>query len=296
MSALAAGSFIQRYQVEKVLGSGAFGIVYLASHKALGYQVVIKEYLPQALATRVNGQVVPLNNSVAEVYQQSLQRFTLECETLLTLNHANIVYVYDCFYAAGTAYMIMQYETGSTLWQSYVNQLQQQQQPFSWSQLTKVLPGVFAGLHYMHQRQIVHRDIKPGNIFLRAGDVIHPLLIDFGAVKQAGGYVSQYAQNTPAYSALEQEYGIHPIGPWTDVHALGVMIAELLTTQRPQTAYERQQAVSTGQADSITQLLQYISQHCNAVVADALYCATRLDPTQRFQSINDFKLALPAFA
>ena len=148
----------------------------------------------------------------------------------------------------------------------------------------------------MHQRQIVHRDIKPGNIFLRAGGAVHPLLIDFGAVKQAGGYISQYAQSTPAYSALEQEYGIHPIGPWTDVHALGVMIAELLTTQRPQTAYERQQAVSAGQADSITQLLQYISQHCDTVVADALYCATRLDPTQRFQSINDFKLALPAFA
>ncbi|GGW73391.1 serine/threonine-protein kinase [Alishewanella tabrizica] len=296
MSALAAGCSIHRYLIEQVLGSGAFGIVYLAQHKSLGYQVVIKEYLPQALAARVNGEVMPLNATVTEVYQQSLQRFALECETLLTLNHDNIVYVYDCFYASGTAYMVMHFETGSTLWQSYVGQVQQQQRPFNWQQLAKVLPGVFAGLHYMHQRQIVHRDIKPGNIFLRAGAVVHPLLIDFGAVKQAGGYASQYAQNTPAYSALEQEYGIYPIGPWTDVHALGVMIIELLTMQRPDTAYQRQQAVTAGLDDPISQQLRYLATLTDAGVVHALYGATRLDPAQRIQSIYDFKAALPAFA
>ncbi|WP_333609219.1 serine/threonine protein kinase [Arsukibacterium sp.] len=295
MSALSPGSLIHRYEVEQVLGAGAFGIVYLARHKSLGYQVVIKEYLPEALACRLDGQVLAKSAAVAEIYHESLQRFTLECETLLKLDHDNIVFVYDCFYASGTAYMVMQYESGTTLWQHYATQVQQQQQPFSWWQLSQILPGVFAGLHYMHQRQIVHRDIKPGNIFLRTGTKVHPLIIDFGAVKQAGGYVSQYAQNTPAYCALEQEYGIHPIGPWTDIHALGVMMAELLTMHRPQTAYQRQQALLAGEADSMSQLLLYISDQGDARLAEALYFATRLDPTERFQSISDFKAALPTF-
>ena len=295
MSALAPGDRIHRYIVEQVLGSGAFGIVYLCRHVSLGYQVVIKEYLPQALASRVNGKVVAKSADVAEVYNESLHRFTLECETLLRLDHANIVLVYDCFYDAGTAYMVMHYEVGNTLWQYYSAQVQQYQQAYSWWQLAEVLPGVFAGLQYMHQRSIVHRDIKPGNIFLRSGHTVHPLLIDFGAVKQSGGYVSQYAQNTPAYCALEQEYGVHPIGPWTDIYALGVMITELVTGQRPDPAFARQQAMAKGQQDSMTTLLTQVHQQQNERLAEALYYATQLDATKRFQTIGDFKAALPAF-
>ena len=293
MSELQPGHSIHRYEILKVLGSGAFGVVYLVQHKSLGYQVVIKEYLPRTLAQRVQGKVVPLQANVEEVFEQSLLRFKQECETLLTLNHPNIVYVYDCFYDGGTAYMVMHRETGNTLWESYAEQVQQQQRPLKWKQLERILPGVLEGLTYMHQRELVHRDIKPGNIFLRAGTQIHPLLIDFGAVKVGRGFSSAYAQNTPVYAALEQDYDIHPIGPWTDVHALGVMLTELLTGQRPLSAYERQQQVAAGASDPILPLISAIADSEGTALAQALLQATQLHPQQRLQSIEQFQRALP---
>lgn len=293
MSELQPGHSIHRYEILKVLGSGAFGVVYLVQHKSLGYQVVIKEYLPRTLAHRVQGKVVPLQENVEEVFEQSLLRFKQECETLLTLNHPNIVYVYDCFYDGGTAYMVMHRETGNTLWESYAEQVQQQQRALQWQQLKRILPGVLEGLSYMHHRELVHRDIKPGNIFLRAGAQIHPLLIDFGAVKVGRGFSSAYAQNTPVYAALEQDYDIHPIGPWTDVHALGVMLTELLTGQRPLSAYERQQQVATGATDPILTLISAIADSEGTALAQALQQATQLHPQQRLQTIEQFQRALP---
>lgn len=293
MSELQPGSRIHRYEILKVLGSGAFGVVYLVQHVSLGYQVVIKEYLPRTLAHRVQGRVVPLQANVEEVFEQSLLRFKQECETLLTLNHNNIVYVYDCFYDGGTAYMVMHRETGNTLWESYAEQVQQQQRALRWQQLAKIMPGVLQGLAYMHQRELIHRDIKPGNIFLRAGSQIHPLLIDFGAVKVGRGFSSAYAQNTPVYAALEQDYDIHPIGPWTDVHALGVMLTELLTGQRPLSAYERQQQVAAGNVDPIMALIADIAEREGTALAQALVQATQLHPQQRIQTIEQLQRALP---
>ena len=293
MSELQPGSSIHRYEILKVLGSGAFGVVYLVQHKTLGYEVVIKEYLPRTLAHRVGGKVVPLQANVEDIFEQSLLRFKQECETLLTLNHRNIVYVYDCFYDGGTAYMVMHKESGNTLWESYSEHIQQQQRALSWAQLAPVLPGVFDGLSYMHERELVHRDIKPGNIFLRAGNQIHPLLIDFGAVKVGRGFSSAYSQNTPVYAALEQDYDIHPIGPWTDIHALGVMLTELLTGERPLSAYERQQQMSQGHGDPICELIQAIRQREGATIANALMLATQLHPAQRLQSIEQLQSVLP---
>ncbi|WP_127348074.1 serine/threonine protein kinase [Pseudidiomarina mangrovi] len=292
MSELQPGSSIHRYEIIKVLGSGAFGVVYLVRHKSLDYQVVIKEYLPRTLAHRVQGKVVPLQANVETIFEQSLLRFKQECETLLTLNHPNIVYVYDCFYDGGTAYMVMHKESGNTLWESYAEQVQQQQRALAWRQLQPIMPGVLSGLQYMHERELIHRDIKPGNIFLRAGQRIHPLLIDFGAVKVGKGFSSAYAQNTPVYAALEQDYDIHPIGPWTDVHAIGVMLTELLTGQRPLSAYERQQQVAAGVTDPIVTIIDEIAAREGAQLAQALLHATQLHPQQRLQTIEQLQRAL----
>lgn len=292
MSALPIGSKIHRYEIIQVLGSGGFGVVYLARHRSLGYQVVIKEFLPQSLACRTEQGVMPLNADVEPIFRNSLQKFTTECTTLLQLDHPNIVYVYDCFYDNGTAYMLMHYEIGNTLWQSYCDQFTRSNQPFSWPQLHSILPGVFSGLHYMHQRQLVHRDIKPSNIFLRAGTKLHPLIIDFGAVKSSGGFVSQYAQKTECYAAIEQESHLFPIGPWTDIHALGVLMLELLTTQRPLPAFKRQLTVAAAQQDPIKEQLDSICSWYGSQLADILQCATQLDPTKRFQDIPSFSNAL----
>lgn len=292
MSALQPGQSIHRYEIMQVLGTGAFGVVYLVRHRSLGYQVVIKEYLPQSLVQRIQGQVVPSLAQHAEVYEQSLHRFVQECETLLRLDQENIVYVYDCFYDHGTAYMVMHYERGNTLWQSYADQVQRREQPLSWRQLAPIVPGVLDGLAYMHRHELVHRDIKPGNIFLRAGERIHPIIIDFGAVKVGRGFISAYAQATPVYAAIEQEFDVHPIGPWTDIHAVGVMLAELLTGQRPLSAYERQQVMAQGMTDPIQSILQQVAQREGRRLASALHDATLLAAEQRTASIEQLRRAL----
>lgn len=293
-AALHPGQTIQRYVIERVLGKGGFGVVYLARHETLEYQVVIKEYLPKGLARRVaDGRVEPVSPAAAEAFQQSLLKFRQECEALLTLDHPNIVYVYDCFFALGTAYLVMHREVGCTLWDRFAGQIQAEQTPLSWQQLSACLPGVFAGLEYIHSRRLVHRDIKPGNIFLREGGFASPLLIDFGAVKFTGGFVSRHAQNTPIYAALEQEYDISPIGPWTDIHALGVTMIELLTGNRPDTAYDRQEIQNRTGQDALLPFLNQINAHYGGVVADALKGATELSPESRFQTVADFRSALP---
>lgn len=294
-AALHPGQKIQRYVIERVLGMGGFGVVYLAFHETLEYQVVIKEYLPKGLARRVEGgRVEPVSSAAADPFQQSLLKFRKECEALLMLEHPNIVYVYDCFFALGTAYLVMHREVGCTLWERFASQMQTEQSPISWAQLSASLPGILAGLEYIHSRRLVHRDIKPGNIFLRDSMFASPLLIDFGAVKFTGGFVSRYAQNTPIYAALEQEYDLFPIGPWTDIHALGITMIELLTGSRPGTAYERQDdQVKTGQ-DSLLPFLSQIAAGYGSAVAEALRDATVLSPEFRFQSVADFRSALPA--
>ncbi|GAB2674689.1 serine/threonine protein kinase [Aliiglaciecola aliphaticivorans] len=290
---LQPGNRIHRYVIEKVLGSGGFGVVYLAQHASLEYRVVIKEYLPNQIAHRVDGVVKPFMADLVQVYETALQQFKHECETLLTLDHENIVYVYDCFYEAGTAYMVMHQEIGNTLWESYVQQVETYNQPFTWQQVGAVLPGVMAGLDYLHQQNLVHRDMKASNVFLRSGSELHPILIDFGAVKVAGGYVSQQAQNTQSYAALEQEYNVFPIGPWTDIHALGVMIIELLTGQRPIKAFDRHTQSGNGGSDPILMLLEQVAHYCGEDLANALFYATQLQPEHRYQNISEFKAALP---
>ena len=115
--ALVAGSQLHTYIVLKVLGSGAFGITYLAEHIHFGSQHVIKEYLPDS-GVRVQGLTVQAKSSSdQEIFNWGLNGFFNEAKLLYGLNHPNVVKVTDLFEANGTAYFVMPYLRGITLHQ-----------------------------------------------------------------------------------------------------------------------------------------------------------------------------------
>ena len=159
--ALVAGSQLHTYIVLKVLGSGAFGITYLAEHIHFGSQHVIKEYLPDS-GVRVQGLTVQAKSSGdQEIFNWGLNGFFNEAKLLYGLSHPNVVKVTDLFEANGTAYFVMPYLRGITLHQW----IKEHPNP-SENELAGIFIPLLEGLKYIHERQLLHRDIKPENIFI----------------------------------------------------------------------------------------------------------------------------------
>ncbi len=292
MRILPNGSQIARYEVVRAIGEGAFGVVYLARHISLGYEVAIKEYIPTIFATRTPTGVVPISPEFQQEFQLALDKFIEESELLAQLDHPNIVQVYDCFIERGTAYMVMQYQTGVSIFNSYLEHHKRFQRAFTFDELKPILPGIFKGLAYMHRLSLVHRDIKPSNIFIGAKGRLHPMIIDFGTAKVSGGINSHYSPSTEGYAGLEQETPIYPLGPWTDVHAVGVMMTVLLTGEPPVSAQARQQALYKSQFDPMENPLHKISIQYGKAFAKVLSRSIALEPSNRFQDIPSFSNAL----
>ena len=143
--ALVAGSQLHTYIVLKVLGSGAFGITYLAEHIHFGSQHVIKEYLPDS-GVRVQGLTVQAKSSGdQEIFNWGLNGFFNEAKLLYGLSHPNVVKVTDLFEANGTAYFVMPYLRGITLHQW----IKEHPNP-SENELAGIFIPLLEGLKYIH--------------------------------------------------------------------------------------------------------------------------------------------------
>ena len=113
--ALAPGSTVDKLRIDRVLGQGSFAITYLVTDELLGQSFALKEYLPAAQVSReANGQLRPVSKQSAAVFETSLTHFLQEGRTVAPLNHPNIVTVFRCFEANGTAYLLMPSVDGVT--------------------------------------------------------------------------------------------------------------------------------------------------------------------------------------
>ena len=216
--ALPQGTRVQDFEFHRILGHGGFGITYLGWNIALDIPVAIKEYLPADLAMREQDMsVLPRSSGDEADFQWGLDRFLDEARVMARFKHPNIVQVQHFFQAHGTAYIVMEYVEGETL-----SDLLKRRGTLTEAELKHILLPLLAGLIDVHEAGILHRDIKPGNILLRAADG-SPVLVDFGAARQAVGVRSRSvtAVLTPGYAPIEQYSSRGRQGPWTDMYALG---------------------------------------------------------------------------
>ena len=235
--ALPQGTRIGDFEFHQVLGQGGFGITYRGRNHALDIPVAIKEYLPADLVIRESDlSLVPHSPQVEADFQWGLDRFINEARILARFQHPNIVRVHHFFEAHNTAYIVMEYAKGETLF-AYLNR----KGVLTELELKEILHPILDGLEAVHREGFLHRDIKPDNIVIRAKDR-SPVLIDFGAARQAVGAKigSLTAIGTPGYAPIEQ-YSTrgNQQGPWTDIYALAVVCYHALTKDVPDDAVAR---------------------------------------------------------
>jgi TonB family protein len=245
-SALAIGHTLQEYIIGRLLGHGGFGLTYLAQDTNLNALVAIKEFLPQEFALRgPDSHVVPKSEFDADSYKWGLDRFKEEARALARFKHPNIVRVSRLIEANGTAYMVMDFEPGMTLSQY----LKRHGPTLDEGRLLGLFLPVLDGLEALHRLQLVHRDIKPSNIYVRAYG--GPMLIDFGAVRQAVGAHSQNLTSlvTPGYAPIEQYSTDGRQGAWSDIYAVGASIYYCMFGHAPADAARRSATMSDGGED-----------------------------------------------
>ncbi len=216
------------YLLEKVLGRGGMGVVYLANQVQLNRRVAIKMIRSGALA------------SEAEV-----SRFYSEARSVAKLDHPNIVTVYHCGENAGHHFFSMDYIPGTDLAKRLADG------PMDPKEAVRYVRDVARAIDYAHIHGVVHRDLKPANVLIDPDDEV--VLTDFGLAKQMGGEqgltATGAALGTPSYMSPEQAMGKSEAqGVATDVYSMGAILFALLTGKPP------------FQSDSVMQTLLQVMQ------------------------------------
>ncbi|MDX1519659.1 MAG: serine/threonine-protein kinase, partial [Gammaproteobacteria bacterium] len=291
--ALQPGYELHWYRIERVLGQGAFGITYLAHDVNLDRKVAIKEYLPGQFSVRDTDLTVkPTTNLQKEDFDWGLKRFISEARTLTKFEHPNLVRVFNVFEMNNTAYMVMNYELGKSL-----QQILKTRKSLNENEITKILFPLMDGLEIMHAKGFVHRDIKPGNVFIR-GDG-SPVLLDFGSARQTratpgrDGHEDPKTLTTlvsPGYAPIEQ-YGSKSDrqGPWTDIYGLGATIYRAITGLMPVAAADRGEAIVHDSKDPYLPVSEAYSNQFSRPFLMAIDHAMAFKATDRPQSIADWR-------
>ena len=235
-----------QYEILDVLGVGGFGITYRAHDNLLQSTVAIKEYLPTDFALRDSdgSTVIPRSTQLKDQFQWGLERFLEEARTLKRFREQHIVRVESFIQGNGTAYMVMEYEEGEPL-----DALLKSGQPLSEAQLKQIFIPILKGLRAVHEQQFLHRDIKPGNIYLRRSG--EPVLLDFGAARQALVEQSRSITGilTAGYAPFEQYSNARVLTPAADLYALGATLYRCIVGRKPVEATERIAALHNDEPD-----------------------------------------------
>ncbi len=274
------GTNIDNYEILSVLGGGGFSVVYLANeigHKGYSTQVVIKEYMPNKLASRAPNFLVTANSDKnRERFAHGRRLFFQEASTLANLKHPNIVNVTNFFRGNGTVYMVMDYEEGSNL-HAYIKKYRKN---LSEEFIRTVFMPLMAGLQKIHSQGLLHLDIKPGNIHIRQGG--SPLLLDFGAVHEM--MHSRQDQTTqvitPGYSPIEQLDPGGYVGPWTDIYALGATMRTCIEGKQPISSINRRER------DTLKPAMQAFKKLYTQNLLETIDWAMEVDPLLRPQNLE----------
>lgn len=238
---LKEGSFLQggRYRIERMLGQGGFGITYLGMQTGLNRKVAIKEFFMKEYCNReeeTSHVSVPSMGS-KDLVERFRQKFVKEAQTISQLRHPNIIRIYDVFEENGTAYYVMEYHGHGSL-----SDLVKHRGKLKETEAVGYIHQVAEALRYIHERNINHLDVKPGNVLLDADG--RAVLIDFGMSKRYD-VDGEQTSTTPVgishgYAPLEQykKGGVGTFSPATDIYSLGATLYKLVTGITPADASE----------------------------------------------------------
>jgi serine/threonine protein kinase len=279
-AALPSGHRVFEYRIDKMLGGGGFGLTYLAHDVNLELPVALKEYYPGDLATRSADSSVHVRATEgAAQFTWGLERFLDEARALASFRHPNIVRVLRYFKENGTAYIVMEYETGDPLKRWLLRQTSLSQQG-----LLSIAYPLMDGLEAVHKLKFLHRDIKPDNIYIRADG--SPVLLDFGAARRVTADRDMTNIISPGFAPFEQYHSQGNQGPWTDIYSLGAVMYWMVTGHKPIESASRVKedkmphAVDAGHASFSASLLK------------AIDWAMTPDEAKRPQSVAEFREAL----
>jgi len=285
---LPAGYQLDRYEFDKVLGTpGAFGITYAARDRR-GHWVAIKELFPTDHVVRSGSETVVAQTAEDEkMFRTAMDLFRREAKILGKINHQNVVKVIDYLETNGTGYMVMVYERGFDL-----DRYLRSQRPgrLNENELLKLLTPLLDGLEAVHRLDYLHRDIKPSNIYLSRDDH-KPLLLDFGAAHQIVVARSRPITQilTPPYAPIEQWGHELPMGPYTDIHAMGVVLYEAMLGDRGfPNAPDR-----LGKDPFVPLVRQLRGQEYSNRFLSAVDWALRVHGKDRPQTVEEWRAAFP---
>jgi eukaryotic-like serine/threonine-protein kinase len=283
MTVFTAGLEIGSYKIESQVGEGGMGVVYKAFDTKLNRRVAVKL----------------LSDKLADAAAR--RRFQREAQTASSLNHPHILTVYDAGELEGRQYLVTEYIDGGTLrdWSKDGKR--------TWREIVELLTGVADGLTTAHEAKILHRDIKPANILVMKSG--YAKLADFGLAKLAEESLSRtdeaktltetftertrpgLVMGTVAYMSPEQAQG-KTIDARSDIFSFGVVLYELLATQRP---FDGRNDLDTLQK-VIHEVPPPLGEHVPAALRSLVEKALKKDPEERYQSMREMVMDLRSLA
>jgi serine/threonine protein kinase len=270
MTAAPAISRLGRYQLLRVLGQGAMGVVYEGLDPLLNRQVAVKTILRSALVD-------------ADTMSDFSDRFVREAQAIARLNHPNIVAVYDFGEEGDVAYFVMEFVRGREL-KSYFDT----GDFFDLGESIRVVGELLSALDFAHQQGVVHRDVKPANVMLDAERRVK--LTDFGVARLADSNSDRTMAGTmvgtPSYMSPEQIQGL-VVGSRTDLFAAGIILYQSLSGAKPFSGHGTwavQKQIVHDDPLPLSVVNPQIDPRFDAIVARAL----AKDPAQRYASAAEF--------
>lgn len=265
---LAAGTTLEAYRIQRLLATGGFSRVYLA-HDENDVPVAIKEY------------------RIAEDDRSKLAHgmrcFFEEGRALTRFAHPNVVRVLNFFRANDTVYLVMRYERGRTLHEH----LAQHRGVLDECWIRGTFAQLLNGLREVHTGKLLHLDIKPANVYLRADG--SPLLLDFGAARYAlSSEGAKLAPTyTPGYASPEQHLWRDLLGPWSDIYSAGATMYATLAGGEPPLA-----ANLRVEKDAYVPTRRACAARYSAELTEIVDWCLRLDHLERPQSVLALQKAL----
>ena len=286
--ALPVGTKLGEFEILSLLGVGGFGMVYRAYDHSLHRTVAIKEYMPSAMAGRSQGLTMATRSSTdQQTLITGLRSFVSEARLLAQFDHPSLVKVYRFWEANNTAYMSMPLYRGVTLRQARLLL----QRPPSEEWLRTVLWAILGALEYLHENNIVHRDVSPDNIFLQ--ELGPPVLLDLGAARRT---MSETSHRHTAilkvnYAPIEQYAGAGDMrqGPWTDLYSVAAVVHGCMCNEPPLPATFR---VLRDRMPTFTSVAKTVESHFGQTYSHEFVAtvehAMAIQPQNRPQSVQAF--------